>query len=436
MSAAETGEGETSGAEEVVYDCEFCDTASFPSLAKCVAHESACTKNVNATAILDRGATEDAESGGGGGAASEEKAVVAATDGGREADAEGLGAEVEGCGEGDEGRGGLGGMGGQDVGAEEDMAAVIDKVIEEQKGVTLGAGVELQKMLTRRRVLSVTGAAPRSPPRSGTKSTYAGSAGRNRAGDAGRRGVVGGAGGRGGGGGGVGEDGEGDGADEVDVDRGAGSELQQILTRRRAKSRSAQKASIGGLGGGGGGGEAGGGGGGGDGEDVGAGSELQQILTRRRAKSRSALATGGDGGNNSDEGDGSGGGGGDSGGGGEGGDGRGVTTRQIGSVLFADTDAATDATPASQEDEQRIIPGTPNTSSASTPISTPTHLQASAGNFSTPPGGELGEANKGDRGGGEGGGDSAMAEWQRKVTGMSSISERFEGKLYVLCTSG
>ena len=97
----------------------------------------------------------------------------------------------------------MGGGGGQDVGAEEDMAAVIDKVIEEQKGVTLGAGVELQKMLTRRRVLSVTGAAPRSPPRSGTKSTYAGSVGRNRAGDAGGRGVLGGAGGRGGGGGGT-----------------------------------------------------------------------------------------------------------------------------------------------------------------------------------------------------------------------------------------
>ena len=379
MSAAETGGGGTSGAEETVYDCEFCDTASFPSLAECVAHESACTNNVNATATL-----------------------AAATDGGREADA-----EVEG------------------LGTEEDMAAVIDKVIEEQKGVTLGAGVELQKMLTRRRVLSVTGAAPRSPPRSGAKSTHAGSAGRNRAGGAGGAGGVGGPGGADGGVGGVGEGGEGDGADEVDVDRGAGSELQQILTRRRAKSRSAQKAAAGGSSGGGGGGEAGGGGGGGG--DVGAGSELQQILTRRRAKSRSAQATGGDGGNNSDEGDGSGGGGGGSGGGGVGEDETGVTTRRVGSVLFTDTDAITDATPASQEDEQRIA-GTPNTTSASTPISTPIHLQASAGNFSTPPGGGLGGANKGD-GGDRGDGGGEMAEWQRKVTGMSSISERFEGNL-------
>jgi hypothetical protein len=67
---------------------------------------------------------------------------------------------------------------------------VIDKVVEEQRGVILGAGVELEKMLTRRRVLSVTGAAPRSPPRSGAKSRYAGSAGQNRAGDVGGWGVV------------------------------------------------------------------------------------------------------------------------------------------------------------------------------------------------------------------------------------------------------
>ena len=136
---------------------------------------------------------------------------------------------------------------------------------------------------TRRRVPSVTAAAPRSSPRSGEKSTVnvgsnappprafgeasdlintldgirprSNTLDKNRAE-----------------------------SDEVDADRGAGAELQHVLTRRRAKSRSDAKKAAGTVV------ESSGPVKAGKPEippqDAGAGSELQHILTRRRTKSR------------------------------------------------------------------------------------------------------------------------------------------------------